>query len=128
MNWRIHRQLNFTMLGSSYYQPSEREFGKAIKVYTASMGLAKSFVRGKVTGTLDLAFRKEANEYTEYAQDNYDEDIWTARVGLNYNINRFVSLFGRVEFQTEDTQGRYIRNNRYDYDRWRATLGLRLTY
>ena len=126
--YKIDDNIQLMLLGSSYYQPSEREFGRAIKVYTASMGLAKSFVRGKVTGTLDLAFRKEANEYTEYEQDNYDEDIWTARVGLNYNINRFVSLFGRVEFQTEDSRCRYIRNNIYDYDRWRATLGLRLTY
>ena len=122
-NWKISDTLNMMAMGSSYYQPSEREYGSALKVYTMSAGLAKSFVRAKMTGTLDLSYRKETHEYTEYSADDYDEDIWTGRVGLNYYVNRFVTVFGRVEYQFTDSDYRS-----YEYDRWRATIGLRLAY
>ena len=78
--------------------------------------------------TADLAYRKETHEYTEYAEDDYDEDIWTARVGVTYDVNRYVSVFGRLEYQTEETEGGGARSHEYDYDRWRGTVGVRLTY
>ena len=129
-NWQVDADntWNVSILGSSYYQPSEREYGSAIKVYNLSAGVRKSLVRNKLHATLDLAYRKEAHEYTEYGDDNYDEDIWTARVGLVYDINRYASVFGRLEYQTEETEGGGIRGHMYDYDRWRGTVGVRLTY
>ena len=39
-NWRITRQLQFSALGKSYYQPSERTVGQAIKVYSLSGGFS----------------------------------------------------------------------------------------
>ena len=116
------------LLGSGYYQPSEREYGSCIKVYTLSLGAGKSFIRGKLTATADLAYRRESHEYSEYAAADYDEDIWTARLRLNYTLNRYVALFGGVEYQTEETSGGGIRAHEYDYDRWRGTVGVRLTY
>jgi hypothetical protein len=126
--WQISDTLNAMVLGSSYYQPSEYQYGTAIKVHTISGGLGKSFVRGKVTSSLDLAFRREAREYSVSSANDYDRDIWTARVGLNYVLNRFVTLFGRVEYQFSDTHGEKVGGHYYDYDRWRATVGMRLTY
>lgn len=128
MNWTMSETLNMMLLGSSYYQPSEREYGSAIKVYTVSWGLGKSFIRGKLTGTIDVAYRKETHEYVEYAEDDYDEDIFTARVGLNYRLNRYLDIYGRLEYQDEETEGGGPRNHQYDYDRVRATVGMRLTY
>ena len=93
-NWKYSDTLNFMLLGSSYYQPSEREYGSCIKVYTLSLGA----------------------------------DIWTARVRLNYTLNRYLTLFSGVEYQTEETSGGGIRGHEYDYDRWRGTVGVRLTY
>ncbi len=90
--------------------------------------MRKSLVRNKLHVTADLAYRKETHEYTEYAEDDYDEDIWTARVGVTYDVNRYVSVFGRLEYQTEETEGGGARSHEYDYDRWRGTVGVRLTY
>ena len=120
--------LSLMAVGSSYYQPSEREYGSALKVYTASFGLAKSIVRLDMKATVDFAYRKETHEYVEYKEDDYDEDIWTARLGLTYKVNRFLSVFGRVEYQTEMCTGGSVRSNVYDYDRWRGTVGVTLSY
>ena len=127
-NWKVSDTFNMMLLGSSYYQPSEREYGNAIKVNTVSFGLAKSLVRGKLNATADLAYRNESHEYSEYGAEDYDENIWTTRLGLNYNINRFVSVFGRFEYQNDQTSGASVRGHRYDYDRFRGTLGVRMTY
>ena len=126
--WKVDNTLSLMLLGSSYYQPSERYYGTANKVYTVSAGAAKSWVRGKLTTGVDLAYRRESTEYTQIADADYDEDIWTGRFNVNYTINRFVSVFGSIEYQNEKSRGSTIRNNIYDYDRFRGTIGLRLTY
>lgn len=129
-DWQVDaaNTLHIMALASSYYQPSEREFGSALLVHNASFGIAKSFVKNKLRASLDFAFRRETHEYTEYEADNYDEDIWTTRATLSYRINRLFTVFGRVEYQTEESEGRYVRGGIYDYDRWRATIGLRMTW
>lgn len=121
--WKIEDRLSFMLLGSSYYQPSETAYGSVRKIYTVSAGLAKSFIRGKLTGNLDAAYRRESVEYSEYAVDNYDMDIWTGRVGLNYHLNRFFSFYARLEYQFTDSEQRS-----YEYDRWRGTVGVRISY
>ena len=129
-DWQIDAANTFHVmaLASSYYQPSEREFGSALLVHNASFGVAKSFIRNKLKATADVAFRSETHEYTEYEADNYDENIWTARLTLSYRINRLFTVYGRVEYQTEESDGYYVRGNVYDYDRWRCTIGLRMTW
>lgn len=128
--WQIDNEntTSVMLLGSSYYQPSEREYGSALKVYTLSAGLAKGIVRDKLYFTADLAYRKETHEYTEYKQDDYDEDIITARIGLRYKLNRMAHIFGRVEYQTEETSSGGPRSHEYDYDRLRGTVGVRFSY
>ena len=127
-DWKVSDTMTLALLGSSYYQPSEREYGSALKVNTVSLGLAKSFIRGKLRGTVDLAYRRGTHEYTEYAANDYDEDIWTARVGLSYTLNRYFDIFGNIEYQDEETEGGSGIGHKYDYDRWRGTVGVRLTY
>ena len=126
--WVVDESLSLMLLGSSYYQPSEREYGSCIKVNSVSIGVGKTFIPGKLNGTLDLAYRNESHEYTEYAEDDYDDNIWTARVGINYTLNRYMHLFGRVEYQSDETSGGGVSGHLYDYDRWRGTVGMRLTY
>lgn len=129
-DWQIDAANTFHVMAiaSSYYQPSEREFGSALLVHNASFGIAKSFVKNKLKAAADVAFRRETHEYTEYEADNYDENVWTARLTLSYRINRLLTVYGRVEYQTEESDGYYVRGNIYDYDRWRATIGLRMTW
>lgn len=126
--WKISDTFSAMALGSSYYQPSEREYASSIKVHTASVGVGKSFVRGKLRGTLDFSFRNEQHETSTEDAGKYDENIWTARAGVNYTFNRFTSLFGTVEYQTSETSGGHVSGHYYDYDRVRCTVGVRLTY
>lgn len=129
-DWQVDAANTFhvMVLASSYYQPSEREYGSANLVHNASFGIAKSFVKNKLRASADVAFRRESREYTEYDADSYDEDIWTARATLSYRINRILEVYGRVEYQTEEAAGGSVRGNVYDYDRWRGTVGLRMTW
>jgi len=126
--WKISDTWNTMLLASSYYQPSERESCSAIRVDTISWGLAHSMVRGKLNATLDLNYRHETHEYSYTRDYNYDDDIITARIGLNYTLNRFLQLYGRIEYQTDMCDGGNVRGHNYDYDRFRGTVGMRLTY
>ena len=128
-HWRVTDTFSVMLLGSSYYQPSEREYASSVLASTLSLGLGKSFIRGKLSGTLDLTYRHEECEYYSTAMRNYDEDIITGRIGLTYRINRFVGIFGQAEYQTLVTSGGSKEiGNRYDYDRFRGTVGVRLSY
>ena len=115
------------LLAQSSYQPSEREYGSANRVDSISWGIAKSMVRGKMNATFDLAYRRQTREYTDASMYDYDEDIFSARLGLNYAINRFLVAFGRFEYQGAWFSGDTGRVDR-DYDRLRFTVGVRLTY
>ena len=115
------------MLATSYFQPGETSYGSLNRTDSVSWGIAHAMVRGKLNGTLDLAYRHQEREYAAYSISSYDEDIFSVRFGLNYTLNRFLGLFGNVEYQFCDTTGRSY-GSYYDYDRWRLTLGMRLTY
>ena len=126
--WKISDTWNMMLLASSYYQPSEREICSAIRVDSISWGLAHTMVRGKLNATLDLAYRHEKREYSYSRGYDYDDDIITGRFGLNYTLNRFLVLFGRIEYQTYMCDGGNVRGHNYDYDRFRGTVGMSLTY
>ena len=126
--WKISDTWNTMLLAASYYQPSEREICSAIRVDSISWGLAHSMVRGKLNATLDLNYRHETHEYSYTRGYDYDDDIITARIGLNYTLNRFLQIYGRLEYQTDMCDGGNVRGHNYDYDRFRGTVGMRLTY
>ena len=126
--WKITDTWNMMLLAASYYQPSERETCSAIRVDSISWGVAHSMVRGKLNATLDLNYRRETHEYSYTRNYDYDDDIITARLGLNYTLNRFLQLYGRIEYQTSMCDGGDVSGHNYDYDRFRGTVGMRLTY
>lgn len=127
-SWKVSPKTSLMWVGSSYYQPSERETNAACKNYSLSAGLARSMIRGRMSSNLNVSYRHQVHTTYEYKSDDYTEDIITLRLGLNYTLNQFMGLFGSVEYQTCMGDGSGIKNNAYDYDRWRATVGFRLTY
>lgn len=128
-NWKISDTWNTMALASSYYQPSEREYGSAIRVDSFSWGLAHSMVRGKLRATADLCYRCEDHKYSyDGNSSDYTDHIVTGRLGLNYTLNRFFQIFGSVEYQIDNCHGGDAGRRDYDYDRFRGTVGLRLTY
>ena len=128
-NWKMSDTWNMMALANRYFQPSEREYSASVLADAVSWGIAHSMVRGKLNATFDINYRHEAHSYTIADQDDYDEDILTARLGLNYILNRYFTVFGRVEYQTMFVDGGATTSAReYDYDRWRGTIGLSLTY
>ena len=122
--WKMSDTWNMMLMGSSYYQPSEREYGSSVRVDLLSWGVAHTMVRGKLNATFDLNYRHETHEYTEYESSDYDCDVVTGRVGLNYTLNRFLSVFTTAEYQNWASHDQ----SRYNYDRWRLSLGMRFTY
>ncbi|MBR5549686.1 MAG: outer membrane beta-barrel protein [Kiritimatiellae bacterium] len=126
--WKITDTWNMMLLAASYYQPSEREMCSAIRVDSISWGVAHSMIRGKLNATFDLNYRRETHEYSYTRGYDYDDDIITARLGLNYTLNRFLQIYGRLEYQTDMCDGGDVRGHNYDYDRFRGTVGMRLTY
>ena len=129
-NWKIGETWNTMLLASSYYQPSERQYASQSRVDAVSWGLSKVMIRGKLRATLDLRYRRETNEYTiDTDSDNdYTLDIITGRVGANYMLNRFFSFFAYLEYQKSMNDHSHERYGAYDYDRWRATVGMALSY
>ena len=125
-NWRITRQLQFSALGKSYYQPSERTRGQAIKVYSLSCGLSYLTLGDKLTLTANVAWRYEDtcynDRYLAYGND-FDEDILSVRFGANYVINRWMSVFASLTWEEE-----WCDRRAYDYDRFRGTIGMRFHY
>ena len=125
-NWRITRQLQFSVLGKSYYQPSERTRGQAIKVYSLSSGLSYLTLGDKMTLTANVAWRYEDtcynDRYLAYGND-FDEDILSVRLGADYVINRWISVFASFTWEEE-----WCDRRSYDYDRFRGTIGMRFHY
>jgi hypothetical protein len=126
-NWLMTDRWNMSLLASSYYQPSEREYGCANRVDMISWGISHSMVRGRLLGSFDLAYRLETMEYASMTSWETDQDVFSARLGLTYMVNRFLSVYGRVEYQGCNYK-RAGANRDYDYDRFRGTIGIRLTY
>ena len=127
-NWRIHRQVQLSVMGSSYYQPSERYVGQAVKVYTLGGGVSYLTLGDRLNLTANVSWRYEENIYSDNAythRQNYDESWLSARLGADYLVNRWMSVFANIMWEQEWC-GR--GNKDYDYDRFRGTLGVRFHY
>lgn len=127
-NWKIGETWNTMILASSYYQPSERQYATQTHVDAISWGLAKVMVRGKLRATLDLRYRREEHDYVGVGAYDYNLDIVTGRIGLNYAINRILAVFAYAEYQRSWNDQADARNGAYDYERFRISAGLTLTY
>ena len=127
-NWKITDTLHTMLLATSYYQPSEREQASRSRIDSVSWGIAKSLVRGKLNMTLDMTYRHETNESISGSGIDYDLDVVTARLGFNYIFNRFFSFFAYGEYLRSWDDEKRSNSGYCDYDRWRVTGGVRLTY
>lgn len=127
LKWKITDSLTTMLLFSSYYHPSEREYGSAVRCDSVSWGIAKSLISDKLNATFDIAYRRDTHVYSRSVASEWDLNLITARLGVNYRINRLFSVFARGEYQDEINDGDGIGNH-YDYDRWRVTVGVKFTY
>lgn len=127
-NWKIDDTLQTMLLATSYYQPSEREAISKSRVDALSWGIGKSLIRGKLRSTLDMTYRHDTHESLNSSAVDYSLDIITARLGFNYTLNRFLTGFVYGEYQRSMNNERERKNSYADYERWRITMGLRLTY
>ena len=127
IRWRISDTWSTTLLFSSYYQPSEREYNSSSRNDSLSWGLSKSLVNGKLNATFDVAYRHETTEYCTTSTADNDYNMLTARLGFSYSLNRLLSFFLRGEYQEELNCGEAI-DCHYNYERWRITFGMRFSY
>lgn len=129
VDWKMSETWRLALLAASYFQPSERDYGSAIRVDSVSWGLGHTMVKGKLSATADLAYRREDHVYTAAGNaGDYTDDILSGRFGLTYKLNSYLQVYGSIEYQLNNCSGGAARNNHYDYDRYRANLGLRLIY
>lgn len=127
-NWTIHEAWKTSLLASSSYQPTEREFGSSQRVDLLSWGIAHSMVRGKLNASFDVTYRRETREYSASDSYDYDLDFLTFRLGLHYTLNRFAGLYSTFEYRKSMSDKDEGRGAAYDYDRFRASVGVRFTY
>ena len=127
-NWKIDDTLQTMLLATSYYQPSEREYLSKSRVDAVSWGIGKSLIRSKLRTTLDMTYRHDTHESLDASAIDYELDVITARLGFNYAINRFLVWFVYGEYQRSINNEHERKSSYADYERWRATTGLRLTY
>ena len=59
---------------------------------------------------------------------DYELDIWTGRLGIDYTLCRFMSLFAYGEYQNSMNDESSKHAGAYDYDRWRVTAGFKVQY
>lgn len=125
-NWRHTETLSSALMASSFYQPSETSYGGANRTDSVSWGVQKSLLSSKLNGTFDISYRRQERVYSTYTGNNMKpiENILSYRFGLNYTINRFAAVFGSVEY----SQYMQSKGLGKDYDRFRGTVGVRLTY
>ena len=91
-------------------------------------------VRDKLNATFDIAYRHETPEYTwrnsygAVASSDYSLDSITYRLGLNYILNQYLSLYTNVSYRKSVGRGASRSAEYYSYERFTGTLGLKFTY
>lgn len=127
LQWSFAERWRMMLMARSYFHPSEREYGSSTRSDYVSWGINHSMIEGKFNATFDVAYRHEKHEYVDHDVSDYNLDILTFRLGLNYTFNRYLGAFAHVEYQTEFNDGT-ATSSWYDYDRWRLSVGLRFAY
>lgn len=126
-NWRVHRQVQLSLLGSSFYEPSDEYIGQARKVYTLSAGVSYLTLGDRMNVSANLSWRYDETCYSDEVytkRENYDRTHLTARLSAEYLLNRWTSIFAQLIWDNETVD----TNSNLDYDRLRGVLGVRLHY
>ena len=126
-NWRVHRQVQLSLLGSSYYQPSDQYIGQAEKIYNLSAGVSYLTLGDRLNLSANLMWRFNETCYADSVYTSrykYDRTHLSARFAADYLLNRWTSIFAHVIWDDESTD----TNSYYDYNRIRGVFGVRLHY
>ena len=126
-NWRVHRQVQLSLLGSSYYQPSDQYIGQAEKIYNLSAGVSYLTLGDRLRRSANLMWRFNETCYADSVYTSrykYDRTHLSARFAADYLLNRWTSIFAHVIWDDESTD----TNSYYDYSRIRGVFGVRLHY
>ena len=126
-NWRVHRQVQLSLLGSSYYEPSDQYVGQATKVYNLSGGISYLTLGDRLRLSANLMWRFNETCYADAVYTSryrYDRTHLSARFAADYLLNRWTSIFAHVIWDDESTD----TNSYYDYSRVRGVFGVRLHY
>lgn len=126
-NWRVHRQVQLSLLGSSYYQPSDQYIGQAEKIYNLSAGVSYLTLGDRLRLSANLMWRFSETCYADSVYTSsykYDRTHLSARFAADYLLNRWTSIFAHVIWDDESTD----TNSYYDYNRIRGVFGIRLHY
>lgn len=127
-SWKMNDTWTMMLLASSYYHPGERDVDTTTRNDSISWGIAHTMIRGRLNATFDVAYQRSKNEcFDELDTDNYAEDLLTARFGLSYTVNRYLSLFANISGQNNSTHG-HGDGELYDFKRWRCMAGASITY
>ncbi len=121
-SWKINNKLAASLVGSSNFQPSEREVNQAQQYYVLSAGLTYK-PRPKLTTRFDLAFRREENQYDVNVVGATTDDRFTARARADYRLTRLMTVYGMVEYENQVSD-----DSESEFDRIRASLGLNFRY
>lgn len=126
-NWRVHRQVQISVMGSSYYQPSDQYVGQANKVYTFSGGVSYLTLgdRLNLTGNVSWNFYDTCYADPVYSKSySSDRTYISTRFAADLLVNRWMSLFAHVIWD----KNMYEQRSQYDYNRVRGVMGVRFHY
>ena len=126
-NWRIHRQVQLSLLGSSYYEPSDEYVGQARKVYTLSGGISYLTLGDRLKLSGNISWRFDETSYSDMNYPtayNYDRTHVSARIAADYLLNRWTSVFAHIIYDDVSTD----TNSYQEYERVRGVLGVRFHY
>ncbi len=121
-NWLINRKWAMTVAGSSYFQPSETEANQAMQAYVLSAGWTYRPMR-RLTTRWDIGYRREENEYSNNGDGGATDDIISARARADYQLMRYLTVYGSLEYQDRMSDA-----EENEFDRYRGSLGLSLRY
>jgi hypothetical protein len=121
-SWVINKKLAASIQGSSNFQPSESQANQAVQVYTLSTGLTYRPMR-RLTARVDLAVRREEEQIESRTTKATKDDQYSIRTRADYELNRYVTLYGGLEYTDQNSDD---KNN--EFERYRGSLGLNFRY
>lgn len=121
-SWVINKKLAASLAGSSNFQPSERESNQAVQAYVLSLGLTYKPTR-LLTTRFDVAYRREEEQMDSGAQGASTDDRYSLRARVDYQLMRYVTVYGGMEYEDQMSD-----DSESEFDRYRASLGLNFRY
>ena len=133
VKWAATDKFNVSLSGSSEFHPSEDEADNSIRVYRVGLGAAyRPVERWLFTARLgytDEDYTKKvytgANTIMDgrIAGKNRHDGFYSMSLGAAFALAKFASINGGFVYSFDESS-----IEAYEYDRWRATIGLSLRY